>query len=134
MTGTQAAEVLRLAEKYCAKILKRRPDDPTTQDRASDVVDRCFRCFASFRPDKASLSTWVYMTCRSICIDAYRKGKWLRSCEEEAETTEIETMKSDNREEERLIGVANTFRYEATGFPSIVLMRVIVWQVSSQSA
>ena len=44
------------------------------EDAVQDALERAWRGRASYRPDRAALSTWVYRIARNVCVDRLRES------------------------------------------------------------
>lgn len=57
---------------HCENILRNRQEG---EDVAQDAFIKAFNNLASFSPNKARFSTWLYHIATNLCIDALRKNK-----------------------------------------------------------
>ena len=76
--GVSRENFLELYEQYLPRGLRymsyRVNDVSEAEDLTSDVFQKALGKFASYRPDKSSLPTWLFTIARNTVIDHYRKA------------------------------------------------------------
>jgi RNA polymerase sigma factor (sigma-70 family) len=77
--GSQAAAAFaELYTEFLPRVFRyisyRIADEPTTEDLTSLVFEKALAKFNSYRPDKASFSTWIFTIARNTLTDYYRTG------------------------------------------------------------
>jgi RNA polymerase sigma-70 factor (ECF subfamily) len=77
--GAWRDRFLGLYEEYLPKVFRyisyRTNDTPLAEDLTSEVFEKALDKLDSYRPEKSSLSTWLFTIARNTVIDHYRRSE-----------------------------------------------------------
>jgi RNA polymerase sigma factor (sigma-70 family) len=112
--GLSRERFLELYEQYLPRVLRymsyRVNDTRIAEDLTSEVFEKALDKFASYKPDKSSLPTWLFTIARNTLIDHYRRAdkKKLVPLENMAEIKETKSSPEEayqRREEQQRLKV-----------------------------